>query len=52
MEGANYFFSEQIISHLSRSYKRSEAIEFLDFAIDVNLLIEADQADLLRMVNP
>ncbi|MHA2238740.1 MAG: hypothetical protein ACXAB2_10290, partial [Candidatus Hodarchaeales archaeon] len=49
IEGANYFFSEQIISHLSKRYKRSEAIKFLDYAIEINLLIEADQKDLLSL---
>ncbi|MCK4847964.1 MAG: hypothetical protein KAT16_02955, partial [Candidatus Heimdallarchaeota archaeon] len=49
IEGMNYFFSEQIISHLSQDYKRSEAIKFLDRAIEINLLIEAEQDDLLRI---
>ncbi|PWI47683.1 hypothetical protein CEE45_10480 [Candidatus Heimdallarchaeota archaeon B3_Heim] len=49
IEGAHYFFSEQIISHLSKRYKRSEAIEFLDQAIKINLLIEAEQEDLLQL---
>jgi hypothetical protein len=49
IEGMNYFFSEQIISHLSEDYKRSEAINFLDRAIEINLLIEAEQDDLLRL---
>jgi hypothetical protein len=49
IEGVNYFFSEQIISHLSQDYKRSEAIKFLDRAIKINLLIEAEQDDLLRI---
>ena len=49
IEGMNYFFSEQIISHLSEDYKRSEAINFLDRAIKINLLIEAEQDDLLRI---
>jgi hypothetical protein len=49
IEGMNYFFSEQIISHLSQEYKRSEAIKFLDRAIEINLLIEAEQDDLLRI---
>ena len=49
IEGAQYFFSEQIISHLSKGYKRSEAIQFLDHAININLLIEAGQQDLLQL---
>ncbi len=49
IEGAHYFFSEQIISHLSKDYKRSEAIKFLDHAININLLIEAEQKDLLQL---
>jgi hypothetical protein len=49
IEGAHYFFSEQIISHLSNDYKRSEAIKFLDHAININLLIEAEQKDLLQL---
>lgn len=48
-EGVHFFFSEQIISHLSRHFKRSEAIKFLDRAIEINLLIEASQEDILRI---
>ncbi|MHA2073801.1 MAG: hypothetical protein ACW97X_04215, partial [Candidatus Hodarchaeales archaeon] len=47
--GVQFFFSEQIISQLSKDWKRSEAIKFLDKAIDWNLLIEASQEDLLKM---
>ncbi|MFX0170400.1 MAG: hypothetical protein ACFE9L_00615 [Candidatus Hodarchaeota archaeon] len=48
-KGVQYFFSEQIISHLSKRYKRSEAIEFLDRAIFWNLLVECSQEDLLQL---
>ncbi|MFX0152168.1 MAG: hypothetical protein ACFFAJ_15380, partial [Candidatus Hodarchaeota archaeon] len=48
-KGVQYFFSEQIISHLSKKYKRSEAIEFLDRAINWNLLVECSQEDLLQL---
>ena len=48
-EGVQFFFSEQIISHLSRHYKRSEAIKFLDRSIEINLLIEASQEDILSI---
>ena len=48
-EGIQFFFSEQIISHLSKHYNRSEAIKFLDRAIDINLLIEASQEDIISI---
>jgi hypothetical protein len=48
-EGIQFFFSEQIISHLSKKWKRSEAIKFLNKSIDLNLLIEANQEDLLDL---
>ncbi|MFW9904984.1 MAG: hypothetical protein ACFFFH_11670, partial [Candidatus Thorarchaeota archaeon] len=48
-EGVQFFFSEQIISHLSKHYNRSEAIKFLDRAIDINLLIEASQEDIITI---
>jgi hypothetical protein len=47
--GVEYFFSEQIISHLTKHYKRSEAIEFLDRAISWNLLVECSQDDLIQL---
>ena len=47
--GIQFFFSEQIISQLSKRWKRSEAINFLNKAIDLNLLIEASQEDLLNI---
>ncbi|MFX1505736.1 MAG: hypothetical protein ACFFDC_06430, partial [Promethearchaeota archaeon] len=46
-EGVQFFFSEQIISHLSKHFNRSEAIKFLDRSIEINLLIEASQEDIL-----
>ncbi|MFW9779175.1 MAG: hypothetical protein ACFFE8_10010 [Candidatus Heimdallarchaeota archaeon] len=46
--GMQFLFSEQIISHLSRYFKRSKAISFLDKAIEQNLLIEFDPEDILR----
>ncbi|WP_455142912.1 hypothetical protein, partial [Candidatus Hodarchaeum mangrovi] len=48
-QGVQYLFSEQIISHLSKRYKRSEAIKFLDYAIDINLLIETSQEDIANL---
>ncbi|MFX0183729.1 MAG: hypothetical protein ACFE95_11655 [Candidatus Hodarchaeota archaeon] len=48
-QGVEYLFSEQIISHLSRHYKRSEAIEFLDKAVIWNLLVECSQDDLIQL---
>ncbi|MFX1514976.1 MAG: hypothetical protein ACFFC6_01615 [Promethearchaeota archaeon] len=48
-EGVQFFFSEQIISHLSKHYNRSEAIKFLDRSIEINLLIEASQEDILSI---
>ncbi|UCG04253.1 MAG: hypothetical protein JSW11_09760, partial [Candidatus Heimdallarchaeota archaeon] len=48
-EGVQFFFSEQIISHLSKYYNRSEAIKFLDRSIEINLLIEASQEDILSI---
>ena len=48
-EGIQFFFSEQIISHLSKHYNRSEAIKFLDQAIEINLLIEASQEDIISI---
>jgi hypothetical protein len=47
--GVEYFFSEQIISHLTKHFKRSEAIEFLDRAIYWNLLVECSQDDLIQL---
>jgi hypothetical protein len=47
--GIHFFFSEQIISQLSKRWKRAEAIKFLNKAIDWNLLIEASQEDLLNI---
>ncbi|MHA1974999.1 MAG: hypothetical protein ACTSW1_18560 [Candidatus Hodarchaeales archaeon] len=48
-QGVQYFFSEQIISHLSKYYKRSEAIKFLNYAIEINLLIETSQQDIIEI---
>ena len=48
-EGVQFFFSEQIISHISKHYNRSEAIKFLDRSIEINLLIEASQEDILSI---
>ncbi|MFW9777534.1 MAG: hypothetical protein ACFFE8_01690 [Candidatus Heimdallarchaeota archaeon] len=48
-EGVEYLFSEQIISYLATKYKRSEAIKFLDHAIELNLLVECNQEDLIQL---
>ncbi|MFX0086722.1 MAG: hypothetical protein ACFFAU_13705, partial [Candidatus Hodarchaeota archaeon] len=48
-EGIQFFFSEQIISQLSKHWKRSEAIKFLNQAIEWNLLIEASQEDIINI---
>ena len=39
-------FSEQIISHLAKKYKRSQAIKFFDRAIELGLLVEYNQEKL------
>ncbi|MHA2204106.1 MAG: hypothetical protein ACW991_10495, partial [Candidatus Hodarchaeales archaeon] len=49
--GLFYLFSEQIISHLERKYKRSEAIEFLEKAINWNLLIELTQEEQEKLMS-
>ncbi|MFW9854757.1 MAG: hypothetical protein ACFFFG_06835 [Candidatus Thorarchaeota archaeon] len=46
--GMQFLFSEQIISHLSNHFKRSKCINFLDKAIEQNLLIEFDPEDILH----
>ena len=48
-EGIHFFFSEQIISHLSKHFNRSKAIKFLDLAIEINLLVEATQEEILSI---
>ncbi|UCE14406.1 MAG: hypothetical protein JSV04_04320, partial [Candidatus Heimdallarchaeota archaeon] len=48
-DGVPFLFSEQIISHLSARFKRSEAIKFLNYAIEINLLVEASQEDILKI---
>jgi hypothetical protein len=47
--GVHFLFSEQIISHLTVRFKRSDAIKFLDHAIEINLLVEASQEDLINI---
>jgi len=49
--GLCYLFSEQIISHLERKYKRSEAIEFLEKTINWNLLIELTQEEQKKLIS-
>ena len=49
--GLHYLFSEQIITHLERKYKRSEAIEFLENAIKWNLLIEFTQEEHEKLMS-
>ena len=48
-QGNQYFFSEQVISYLASKYKRSEAIKFLEKAIEFNLLVECSQEELLQL---
>ncbi|MFX0121959.1 MAG: hypothetical protein ACFE9A_21410, partial [Candidatus Hodarchaeota archaeon] len=49
--GFCYLFSEQIITHLERKYKRSEAIEFLEKAIAWDLLIELTQEEQKKLMS-
>jgi uncharacterized protein YfeS len=48
-QGNQYFFSEQVISYLATKYKRSEAIQFLEKAIEFNLLVECSQEELMQL---
>ncbi|MHA1996232.1 MAG: hypothetical protein ACW97Z_16995, partial [Candidatus Hodarchaeales archaeon] len=48
-QGNQYFFSEQVISYLATKYKRSEAIKFLEKAIEFNLLVECSQEEMLQL---
>jgi hypothetical protein len=48
-QGIEYFFSEQVISYLATKYKRSKAINFLEKAIELNLLVECNQEELMQL---
>ena len=45
-KGMQILFSEQIISHLAKKYKRSQAIKFFDRVIELGLLVEYNQESL------
>lgn len=48
--GANLLFPEQILTLLSAKFKRSDAIKFIQRAIECNLLIELSQSDLTKIM--